>query len=229
LNKSLDQAARLIEAERAMVANEIHDGVLPLLFGASASLASLLENSGDELTQPVRERIEQTKGWIDDAMQRGRQILTETYPPELERTAWSVAAIDTVGRLLGESAVRVKWQLDDNLHQLPYAVAGAAYRIVVEAVRNAIRHGNASEVVVAGAWQRDRFCITVRDNGKGFDPANIPEGHFGVRSMRGRAELVGGDLTIDSKTGGPTEVRFEKRVARDEKRETTSERRDGPY
>ncbi len=216
MNKPSDLAARLIEAERAQVAHEIHDGVLPLLFGASASLTSLLENSGDELTQPVRERIEQTKVWIDEAMQRGRQILTETYPPELKRTAWTIAAIDTVNRLLGELAVRVKWQLGDELHQLPDAVAGAAYRIVVEAVRNAIRHGNASEVVVAGTRHGDRLRVTVRDNGKGFDPANIPEGHFGIRSMRGRAELVGGDLTIDSETGGPTEVRFEWRVARGE-------------
>jgi signal transduction histidine kinase len=216
LNKSLDQAARLIEAERAQIANEIHDGVLPLLFGASASLTSLLENAGDELTQPLRERIEQTKGWIDEAMQRGRLILTETYPPELKQTAWSIAAIGTVNRLLGELAGRVKWQLGDELHQLPDAVAGAAYRIVVEAVRNAIGHGNASEVIVAASRQRDQFHITVRDNGKGFDPANIPEGHFGVRSMRGRAELVGGELTIDSKIGGPTEVRFEWREARRE-------------
>jgi signal transduction histidine kinase len=175
-----------------------------------------LENSGDELTRPVRERLEQTKGWIDEAMQRGRQILTETYPPELKRTAWSIAAMDTVNRLLGELSGRVSWQLGSDLHQLPDAVAGAAYRIVVEAVRNAIHHGNASEVVVAGTRQGDRFRITVRDNGKGFDPAQVPEGHFGVRSMRGRAELVGGDLTIDSQTGGPTEVRFERRVASSE-------------
>ena len=217
MNNSSDQAARLIEAERAQIAHEIHDSVLPLLFGASATLTSVLEKSGEELTQPLREQIEQAKGWVDEAMQRGRQVLTETYPPELEQTAWSIAAIDTVNRLLGERAGRVKWQLDSELHQLRDTVAGAAYRIVVEAVRNAIRHGDANEVVVAGTRQADRFQITVRDDGKGFDPASIPEGHFGIRSMRGRAELVGGDLAIDSKLGGPTEVRFEWRVASSER------------
>ena len=44
----MDQAARLIEAERAQIANEIHDGVLPLLFAASASLSGLIEHSGED-------------------------------------------------------------------------------------------------------------------------------------------------------------------------------------
>ncbi len=204
----MDQAARLIEAERAQIANEIHDGVLPLLFAASASLSGLIEHSGEDLRPEVRQRLEQTLGWIGDAMQVGRRMLTEIYPPELQRASWSLAAVDTVDRLLGDLAKRVDWQLDPTVNDVTEPVAFAAYRIVVEAIRNAIGHGAATEVVVSGKQDGDGLRVTVRDNGGGFDPNQIPAERFGVRSMIGRAELVGGALKIDSAIGGPTSVTF---------------------
>lgn len=206
MKPSLDQAARLIEAERAQIGNEIHDSVLPLLFAASASLSGLMERSGQEFTPEVRQRLEQSVGWIGDAMQAARRLLTEIYPPELQRTAWSLAAADTVNRLLGELSSRVQWQLDPAVNHVSDPVAFAAYRIVVEAIRNAVGHGSASEVVVTGEPHEDGLQVTVRDNGRGFDPQQIPAERFGVRAMIGRAELVGGSLRIDSAIGGPTTV-----------------------
>ena len=208
MNASLDQAARVIEAERAQIGHEIHDGVLPLLFASSASLSGLIEHFGDDLNPEVLKRLEQTLAWIDDAMQSGRRLLTEIYPPELQRTSWSMAAVDAVERLLGEHSERVEWQLDPSVHEVSEPVALAAYRIVVEAIRNAVGHGGASEVVVSGMQDDNELRLTVRDNGGGFDPDQIPSERFGVRAMRGRATLVGGSLKIESAIGGPTRVTF---------------------
>lgn len=206
LNPSADQAARLIESERAQIAHEIHDSVLPLLFASSASLYSLLDHSGESLPPELRTRLQQAVDWIDQAMQTGRRMLTEIYPPELKDSPWSAAAMDAVERLLGEAAQRVSWRLDPNVHDVADPIAFAAYRIVVEAIRNAIDHGAASEVMVSGHQDDREFVITVRDNGQGFDPRELPDDRFGIRSMKGRAELVGGRLTIDSAPGGPTTV-----------------------
>ena len=96
--------------------------------------------------------------------------------------------------------------MDPTVNDVSDPIAFAAYRIVVEAVRNAIAHGGASDVVISGSRDDHGLNIMIRDNGGGFDPSQIPESRFGVRSMIGRAELDGGRLTIDSKLGGPTRV-----------------------
>lgn len=198
----------MIEAERAQIAHEIHDSVLPLLFAASASLSGLVEGSRDDLSPELRQRLEQTLGWIGDAMQVGRRMLTEIYPPELQNTTWTLAAIDTVNRLLGDLSKRVRWDLDVEVNHVVDPIALAAYRIVVESIRNALGHGGATEVVVTGKHDDREFQVMVRDNGSGFDPSQIPAERFGIRSMIGRAELVGGTLQIDTAAGGPTSVTF---------------------
>lgn len=203
---SPEQAARLIEVERAQIAHEIHDSVLPLLFAASASLSQLIEQSGGELGTEVTGRLAQANDWLVEAMQTGRRLLTEIYPPELHRTSWSSAAGDAIDRLLGDDAGRVEWQIDPTANEVSDDVAMAAYRIVVEAVRNAVAHGKAPQVVISGQRGGDVLTVMVHDNGSGFDPGQIPAERFGVRSMRGRAELVGGSLAIDTVLGGPTRI-----------------------
>ena len=85
-------------------------------------------------------------------------------------------------------------------------MASTCYRIVIEAVRNAIRHARAEQITIASAQENDRLKISITDNGSGFDPEAVPQDRFGLRSMRGRAKLIGGNLEIQSKPGGPTEV-----------------------
>lgn len=210
MDTRLEQAARLIESERSQIGHEIHDAVLPLIFAASASLARVIDHPVGLLPEQT-ELLKQTAAWLDDAMQSGRRLLSNVYPPELVGTLWRRAAADTIDRLYPESSVQIDWQLAPEVDEVSEPVALAAYRIVVEAVRNSHEHSAATKIVVEGQTQgddHDKLHITVRDNGRGFDPNNISNGHFGVRSMIGRAKLVGGDLSIESQPGGPTTVTF---------------------
>lgn len=206
LTASLEKAVRLLECERAQVANEIHDGLLPLLFASSASLANLIERPDNDIPEEVRDRLTRTLAWIDDARAAGRRLMTETYPPELRHTAWTQAAKDTAMQLLGDLSQRISWQLDANVDRLSDPLAFAAYRIVVESIRNALMHGEATEVVITANQTDKQFELNIDDNGCGFDPAEPMAGRFGIRSMIGRAQLVGGRLSIDSKPGGPTKI-----------------------
>lgn len=212
MDPSSDQVTRLIEMERAQIGFEIHDAVLPLMFAASAGVRRLIEDAQtppEEACSPAEraERLQQIAGWLDDGMKTARQLLTQTHPPELDEASWDQAAAGTVDRLYGESA-GVRWQIDPAAAPQPLPVATAAYRIVIEAVRNAFRHGKASEVTVTTTRQDQRWCLRVQDNGRGFDPEQIGSDRFGIRSMRARAALVGGDLRVDSRPGGPTTVEF---------------------
>lgn len=203
-DNSLELATRLIEMERAQVGHEIHDALLPLIFAASAGVSSLADRDGAD-----RERLRQIAAWLEDAMQTGRRLLTQVYPPELVDSVWTQAAKDTLERLFPQETSSIRWQVDSAINDLSRPTAFAAYRIVVEAVRNAIGHGKATEVTIEAQTKPSGFCVLIRDNGCGFEPAQVPQDRFGLRAMMGRAALVGGSLWVDSAPGGPTTITFE--------------------
>jgi signal transduction histidine kinase len=76
--------------------------------------------------------------------------------------------------------------------------------IIRELVSNAVQHGKASKVYVAGSIDGDTLKFSVRDNGTGFDPAAASgprDGHFGLDGIRDRVQRIGGDFRIDSALG----------------------------
>ena len=214
LSEDKKLAAELVELERAQFGNELHDGVIPLLFVASSTVTNLRDKlsrtaetsanaaEGGDLA-PV---LDQLSGWLNEAMQASRRLLTETYPPDLEHCDWHVAASDTLGRLFPEWNGRVEWDIQPSVKQVSKVIACAAYRIVLEAVRNACQHGNATEVLVRGKKVANSIEVMIRDNGSGFEPDKVAGNHFGIRAMCGRAELVSGKLSVLSALGGPTTV-----------------------
>ncbi len=211
---SLRLAMQLIEEDRAHLAHEIHDALLPLIFVAHAGIQRLIEEEAADRSEPThrpeerRQRLTQIRGWLDEAMQTGRGLLTRTHPAELTDRSWDVAAADI---LQGEfPGAEPRWEIDPQARELPLECQTAAFRIVVEAVRNALRHGQASDVHIAAGIDREEVSVRVRDNGKGFDPQQVPGDRYGIRAMRGRAALVGGRLDLQSRPGGPTtvELRF---------------------
>ncbi|WP_372716252.1 sensor histidine kinase [Novipirellula sp.] len=214
--------SRLIEAERAAIGHEIHDALLPLIFGASAGLHHLIDRHDSEQSSdsdPVatqrREQLEKITQWVDQALQTGRQILGAAYPAELQHQTWSVAAAETLTRILDDAAQRrtaIHWDISDAATTLPEDVATAAYRITIEAIRNAARHGKATEVRVAANVEDHMLTLVIEDNGVGFDPQEVSSDRFGIRSMKGRADLVAGQLTLAAKPGCPTAVTFRCRV-----------------
>ncbi len=211
MNARLDQASRLIEIERAQIGHEIHDALLPLIFAASASIGRMIDDSDSDpesIASDQQQRLTQIASWLDEAMQTGRRLLTQVYPPELAAQNWTATAAADIERLLGDQHSIVSWDVDPQINRIEQHLALAAYRIVIEAIRNAIRHGNATNVSVRGSKVADHWQIEVSDNGSGFDATNIPSDRFGIRSMIGRAELAGGTLNIHSKPGGPTTIAF---------------------
>ncbi len=201
-------ASDLIEADRASVAGEIHDALVPYLFAASAGLSRLKSDARKLADTESASRLDQVAGLVDQAMKISRQILASSYPPELIGNVWTRAAIDTIERLFVDEPVVIQWRLVGDVDQVTPPVSLVCYRIVVEAVRNAVRHGKSSHVEIVGQRADQRHVITITDDGIGFDPKCIPSGHYGIKSMLGRAEMVGGELSIQSARGGPTQIRL---------------------
>src|SRR5262249_55872748 len=84
------------------------------------------------------------------------------------------------------------------------------YRIAGEAIRNALRHANATRLEVEIRYDQRQLRLRIRDDGKGIDPkildAGARAGHYGLPGMHERAKLVGGKLTVWSELGSGTET-----------------------
>ena len=83
------------------------------------------------------------------------------------------------------------------------------FRVLQEALNNARKHAEATELSVELVFGENALRLTIADNGKGFDPKSPRRGHYGVTTMRERAAKVGGETTIDSAPGQGTRITLE--------------------
>ena len=93
--------------------------------------------------------------------------------------------------------------------RLTDSTARALFCIIRELVVNAIRHGRATSVRIAGSMEDGRLMFSVLDNGRGFDPDSAPgadKGHFGLQGVRERVSRCGGTFAIESARGKGTKV-----------------------
>jgi signal transduction histidine kinase len=117
-------------------------------------------------------------------------------------------------RLVSDWQARHQIMADVLIHlgdqRLPSAVETALYRIVQETLTNVARHAQASSVSVLVERRGKEAVVVVEDDGVGFDPSGEAGGgkehHLGILGMRERAELLGGQLTIESAPGMGTSV-----------------------
>ena len=87
--------------------------------------------------------------------------------------------------------------------------AHALLRIIRELVSNAVRHGRARRIQIAGCLDGGKIAFSVSDDGCGFDPDRLPgvgEGHFGLQGVRERVASQGGTITVESRPGAGTRV-----------------------
>ncbi len=90
---------------------------------------------------------------------------------------------------------------------LPLRVEAELFRIAQEALTNVRRHARATEATLTLRAGGGAVRLTIRDDGRGFDPRAVGAGHYGILGMRERAKLLGGGLRIASRPGGGTTIR----------------------
>lgn len=208
LQRTRERLVAAREEERRRLRRDLHDGLGPSLASTLMSLEvarDLVHRDPGEASALIEQLTDQTESAIAEI----RRLVEGLRPPALDQLGLVSAlrqradqhnhAVD-----LGSSGPR--WSVDaDDLRDLPAAVEVAAYRIVVESVNNAIRHGHASHCVVTLRRHPDGLRIEVRDDGTGL-AADAGIG-VGVGSMRDRAEELGGTCTLTTGPGGGTRVR----------------------
>lgn len=202
LTRDLSEAeARLTSArleERRILRRDLHDGLGPALAGiglglqAHRNLREVDPVAADELLDTLTEEVSRQAEEV-------RQLSRTLLPPVLEELGLAAALGELVERHAAPGQeVRVHAEVPV---ALPTPLAAAAYAIASEALHNARRHGNATTVDIR-VRVRDELELVIRDDGTGFDASSTPG--VGLRSMRERAEELGGRSTIEAGDEGVT-------------------------
>lgn len=192
-----------IELQQTAIAGEIHDSLLPLLFASRMRLELLLSRITDWSTI---EELKKSIAGIQEAMEVGRQLIGDLYPPDLEQTSWRQQLAETLDR--ADSSHSTQLIIEGDLDRLIAYRDGqvSARRIAQEAIRNAVRHGKAKTITVSAIAPSDHQVeLSIHDDGQGFTPEKVTRG-CGLRLMQSRATLMNASLNVDSKPGGPTRV-----------------------
>jgi len=195
------QTAR--EDERARLARELHDELGALLTAAKLD-AARLKRSLPQLPPEADARLAHLNATINDGIGLKRRIIEDLRPSSLANLGLA-AALEILAR---EFAQRSEIPVDAELEPLELAADGiTVYRLVQESLTNIAKYAAATRVTVR--LQRDgcRACVSVQDNGRGFDLGTERSSAMGLRGMRYRVESEGGEMQVISAPGQGTTVR----------------------
>ncbi len=197
----LRRAVLAQEIERRRLARELHDET------GQALTSILLGLSGVEHADTLEEAREAAAGLrelVVSTLQGVRRLAVELRPTALDDFGL-VPALKRLGRSIREGSgldVQVEARLGDE--RLPDEVETAVYRIVQEALTNAIKHAAAGHVSVVLTRKHGRLSIVIEDDGRGFDPTEAAGGGLGLLGMQERVALIDGSLHVQSAPGAGT-------------------------
>lgn len=195
----------LLMEERATIARELHDSLAQVLSYLRIQL-TLLKHAVPEENAPAQTIIADFSRELNNAWQQLRELLA-TFRLTLNHANLPAALQESLDGL--QSQTQAKLTLDCRLSSLALDAQKQVHllQIVREAVLNAIKHAEASEITVSCITAADgTHTVTIRDNGIGIGEASEPPGHYGLNIMRERAGRLGGTLSFSQPPNGGTQV-----------------------
>ncbi len=208
VRKQLDREYRVVIQERVRLAREIHDSLaqtLAYLKLTAAQMQSQLANG--DLTR-LEQSINQSYKALSDAYLETRQAIDNLRLAPLKSMGTWVDQL--VQDFQTTSGLKAASSVPDKLPDISSEIQAQLLRIVQEALSNARKHAQASQVWVnLRTWNGD-LILEISDDGIGFSAEDVPEfSRHGLRGMRERAELIGADFQITSQPNKGTTIRLQ--------------------
>jgi signal transduction histidine kinase len=192
------------EKERKRIANNLHDDIGTSL-SAIRILVGQIKGSTEEDGNEVLERIVKN---IDNTIDTTHEVINDLSPSSLNQFGLFLE-INNLSKLISESTnIDIKIESTFYNERIHPDVELAIYRIVKEFINNSIKHADATEVDITIKLLANDLIISIRDNGKGFDPKllnNNGHGH-GLRNMESRVYLLNGKSELISQIGQGTRL-----------------------
>lgn len=196
------------EEERKRLSQELHDGVGQMLSAMKLSLEAISPSD----SRHMRARLDESRDLMKSIIREIRRVSFNLTPSSLDDFGL-VAAVkkfcDDIDRF---STTKVAFHNHTNfVNRLVGTIETSLYRIIQEAVNNALKYADAKNIDVTFEHKLDDLTITIADNGKGFSPeevndeSNSSPGH-GLFNMRERASFIGGKLKVTSRPKEGTQI-----------------------
>ncbi|WP_257669963.1 sensor histidine kinase [Parapedobacter tibetensis] len=194
------------EEERSRLAKDLHDGLGGLLSGIKMELSGIMVMLKDSLH---RQLIEKTMKGLDDAVNELRHIAHSMMPEILMRFGLA-EAIREYCQKLNTPAINIESQVFHYVDEMPHSRQVVLYRIMQELVNNAIKHAQASKILIQ-LQQVDRMIfLTVEDDGNGLDMDRLNEKKgAGLINVQARVEFLNGSIDIHAEKGIGTSITIE--------------------
>lgn len=194
------------EEERRAVAYDLHDGLTQYVMAAHMHLEAYRRTCADT----EDENLSQGLKYLKDAVIESRRLINGLRSLALD----DMGLAGALAQLVQEEKQRAGWAEAEFLHNVEgerfsVPLVTAVYRVAQEALTNARKHAEARQVQVSLLQESDDFLqLSVRDDGKGFDPSrtSADEKHIGLHGMAERVRLLDGTLEIESQPGKGTQL-----------------------
>jgi PAS domain S-box-containing protein len=194
------------EAERKRLARELHDDLSQRL-AALAMEAETLERQTSPITGADPLRLKEMKDKLVELSIDVHAMSRRLHPSILDDLGLADAVASECALFRKRNGVVVNYRVENISREVPPNVAVCLYRIVQEALRNISRHAGATEVAISLVGENQAIRLSIRDNGKGFDPAQkTSQVGLGLDSMKERAYIIGGDFSAKSQPGQGTVI-----------------------
>jgi PAS domain S-box-containing protein len=199
------QILDISDQERQRLGQDLHDSLGGHLTG-TALMGKALAQKLAAKSIPEAAVAEEVVRCVNDAISQTRVIARGLCPVELSATGLLSALREFAGEVGKRFTVACDFQADKGILIRNVSVASHLFRIVQEAVHNAIRHGEARRIDIRLVKAGDQIALEIRDDGKGL-PARLPAARgMGLRTMRYRAGNIGAEFTVSPGEGKGTVV-----------------------
>lgn len=193
--------------ERSVIARELHDSIAQSLSYLKIQVTRLEKS----LHEPKDAQIiaQELKNGLNTAYKELRELIT-TFRLRIDERGFNAALQETIE----EYSAKLGFTIDSSNQLAGITLSGNeemhVIRIIREALINIEKHAEATATTlrITVAPQQHQVIVLISDNGKGFDPASIPVNHYGMSIIRDRAQSLGGDIQIDSRIPGGTDIRL---------------------
>lgn len=197
-NRVQKRMNQLKVADRTQLAVELHDSMSQNLSGAALQITTV-KNLIDTARDKALRHLDIAELTLTSCRKELRNCIWDLRSNALDTDDMNDAIRKTLEHHLGGASLNVRFNVPRE--RLSDNTAHALIRIIRELVVNAVQHGKANAIRIAGALEKDRLLFSVTDDGVGFDPENRPgirEGHFGLQGIEERIDELGGKMEIRS-------------------------------
>jgi PAS domain S-box-containing protein len=196
---------RLIDAqeeERAHIARELHDDVTQRLTLVGISLGALARGTAADIRPTIDEARDEVINLANDVQALSHRL----HPARLEYLGIAGASAALCRELSNQRGLAIGFTAESIPDRLSRGISVAMYRVLQEALHNAMKHSGAARIDASLRGGVDRIELTVRDFGAGFDVSTINGKGLGLASMKERLKAVHGRLTIVSEAQKGTTI-----------------------